>query len=212
MRWPHCIVIVLVLLTMPVAPSSADPIRHASSARASTLDFEELLSSDVSVVRLQEYRGFEWDNVLVFDAERNGLGGTGYDMGTVSGDAVAWNQLGELVAISGPTFNFNSAYFTAAWRTDLDLLIRAFAGDQQRFMAQVTIGPFAPTLFAPHWRGIDRLQFVGAGGTTAFPGHDGTQVAFDNFTFSTTPEPNLIIPVGTAAVGLFVARRRRVQA
>src|SRR5689334_10327481 len=202
------IVALLMLLGRGV---NADPIAVARPA-STTLDFEGLTDNEVM---LGDYGGLHWANFFALNNQTavppDFVGG--YKSGATSGSVVAFgfNAQGQRAAISGPSFTFNSGNFTAAFRTNLRLIVFG-EGSGQTHVAKLTLNPFAPTLFAPNWTGIDRLEFAPTGGTEALPrSGSGSNFVLDDFTFTgaatTTPEPTPLLMLVTAALaGILLMR------
>jgi len=205
----RCVVLVLCLIAFLTPAAAGDPI-----AVTQTLTFDGLVTQTGEPLP-QSYGGLKWENMWVVNPTQNLFevyAISGYVPGTVSGDSVAYNAIGQPAAVIGSTaFTFNSAYFTAAWNTDLNLNITAYSGDTAIFAAFLTLNPSGPLFFAPNWSGIDRLSFVSSGGQNAGFGGFGTHFALDNFVFTSTPipEPSTLALLGTSLLVALAVRGRR---
>jgi hypothetical protein len=207
----RCAVLALWLVASLTSAAAADPITVTK-----TLTFDGLVTQTFEPLP-ESYGGLAWENMWVvnpaqFPFQPPAPTASGYFKGIVSGDSVAFNAGGLPAAVSGSTeFTFNSAYFTAAWNTDLNLNITAYSEDTAVFGALLTLNPSAPLFFAPNWSGIDRLSFVSTGGQDAGFGGEGTQFALDNFVFTSTPipEPSSLVLLGTTLLAVLAVRGRR---
>jgi hypothetical protein len=190
-------------MPLTVGIARADSVRAADATQPITLTFEGFVGATNAILTLSEYGGLTWQNFGVLNGPRRP--GSGYDVGTISRSSVALNLVGQPASVLGSGFTFEGGYFTAAWRTGLNLNIRAFSGMTEQFTAALTLNPFAPTLFAANWPGIDRLLFVSSGGIDVFPQRgSGTHFALDNFTFRPesappVPEPSTLLLLATSA-------------
>jgi hypothetical protein len=141
-------------------------------------------------------------------------GVTGYNLGVVSPDMVAYNRFGDPVsfsAVSG-TLTFNSVYLTAAWRSDLAVLVEGLLGGSTIYSDNVILAlPTGPTLFTFDWSGIDTVRFTPTGGTSYYATGDGTHLVFDNITVQTSavPLPPSVLLLGSGLLGLVGWRRFR---
>jgi len=194
---------------VPGRAASAEPISANGTART-TLNFEDLPENDS---RIRNYGGLHWDTFFSENIRTQIPPGieTGYRTGATSGVRVAFSD--RRATILGPSFTFNSGYFTAAWRTGLSLNIVGEGSDHVH-LATLTLNPFAPTLFSPNWTDIERLTFTPSGGVDAFPqSGSGKNFVLDDFTFSATtptPEPTTLLMVATALFSMIgVTLRRR---
>ena len=204
----RCVVLLLCLIAPLTPAANADPITATQ-----TLTFDGLATNIEPLP--ESYGGLTWETMWAINPGGGDLelpAESGYFNGIVSGDSVAFNADGAPATILGATpFTFNSAYFTAAWHTGLNLSIIAYSGNTAAFSATLTLNPSAPSLFAPNWSGIDRLSFVSSGGQSGVPGWGGTQFALDNFTFASTPvpEPSTLVLLGTSLLAALALRGRR---
>src|SRR5262249_15037733 len=91
------------------------------ASAAVTITFDDLPTPAIdSTVLLNGYAGLNWSNFAYVDSANNNFGtiGSGYRNAVVSAPNVAFmgnDSLGQSAIVSGPTFDFNSAWLTAAW-------------------------------------------------------------------------------------------------
>jgi hypothetical protein len=142
-------------------------------------------------------------------------GTTGYTLGVVSPDMVAYNRFGNPVsfsAVSG-TLTFNSVYLTAAWRSDMDVLVEGLLGGSTIYSTNIPYPwPDHPSEYLFDWSGIDTVRFTPTGGTSYYPDiGDGTQLVFDNITVQTSavPLPPSLLLLGSGLLWLGAWRRLR---
>lgn len=166
------------------------------------------------------YGGLNWNN---FEASAPVLTyNNGYVHGIVSGDQVAFNNYGNLAAVSSSQFDFNGTYLTAAWRNGLHVTVSGSLDGTLLYSQTITVDTYGPTWFAFNYVGIDSLSFTSFGGTNAgligADGSggtvigDGTQFAMDNFTFTQAapvPVPAAAWLFGSGLVGLIGVARRK---
>jgi hypothetical protein len=219
----------------------------AVELRADVLNFDDLSDNGTGTL-IQDppggYHGFHWDNFYVMNAQAftdlqslgpngnaNGyIGANGYVNGLVSGSNVAFNGFGDPALVRNGLFNFNSAYFNAAWNDGLILTVTGkLAGNIVDVLA-IPLGTSGPaTKVDFNWKGIDELDFTASGGTH-HAGYNGSGAHFvmDNFDvtplvgdvtlLANTPEPSRLVGllglggVAVALAGIGRLRRRRSTA
>jgi hypothetical protein len=107
------------------------------TASTITVTFEDLtmptgfISPGLSSSILDGYKGFDWNNFGVIDTVS--VGGiftvSGYTNGIVSGSRVGFSDEGigsTITADDGSEFDFNSAYLTGAWDSNVRTLVTGF--------------------------------------------------------------------------------------
>lgn len=187
---------------------------------AETLTFEGLTTStQCCIPGLVSYGGLSWHNFQLAYGPHESYVGNGYDNGRVSGQYTAFNALGNPAAITGGSMTFNSAYFTSAWNTGLNLNIGGWNGTTQLFATTLVLNTAAPIRFIANWSGIDRLTFTSFGGVNAgLPRGEGVHFAMDDFVFAAdaapVPEPASMLLLATGLSAVSARRwqhRRRVS-
>jgi hypothetical protein len=189
-----------VLLAALLAGVAAVP------ANAAVLTFDDIAADSIGYIP-DGYGGFDWTNMAYIQGSAV-YPTSGYENGAVSGTYVAFNDSEFIASAAATSFNFYSAYLTAAWRNGLSIEVQGFLGATMLYNQTVVVNPNSPTLFNFNYFGIDRLQLRGIGGTYAGFGWDGTHFAMDNFDAAGVPEPMSLLLLGSGLAGLAVRRRR----
>jgi hypothetical protein len=173
-----------VVVSMVVSGGLASSITHAI-----TLTFDDIASDFIGLIP-SNYGGLNWVRFGYSDGSAPIRTESGYDNGRVSGDYLAFNVVSANAAtISGPVFNFNSAYLAGAWNDNLNVRIRGLRLGSQLYDEIAVVNTTEPIFFTFDFVGIDTLEFTSFGGTPR-PGLSGSGLNFamDNFNFS-VPEP-----------------------
>jgi hypothetical protein len=193
----------------------------SSTSWAAVLTFDDLPDIVYSGVApldpIGSYGGLAWSNMAYGDpVELNfhidNIGSSGYSNGLVSTNHVASGNSNS--GITGPTFNFEGAYLTGAWRDGLNINIQGYNGGSLLYDTTVVVDSTSATWFDFNYLSIDTLVFDSYGGTAH--GYsasglilDGDHFVMDNFTYAYfhVPEPISFSLLCFGLVGLGFRRR-----
>lgn len=182
-------------------------VGHAS---AGTLTFDDI--SNASLASIPDgYGGLNWINMGYTDG--SGFATSGYENGIVSGTHVAYNQNAFVGSASGSTFDFFSAYLTAAWNNDLNITVAGSLLGTTLYTQTVQVDATGPTFFNFNYLGIDQLTFESFGGTNAGLSGAGQHFVMDDMTVNVIAVPDggsTLALLGLAAIGLGTLRRTRL--
>ena len=182
-----------------------------SCAEAGIIKFDDIiteafksLSWDSGSNTYYKYEGFTWRNFGVLDSTRSSELTPGYAKANESGNYVAYNVCQQDLILSwlgNGTFDFNSAFLTAAKTDHLDITVTGINTDSGHSQSlSCTLLTSDRTKFYFNFKNIHTLTFS-AGGDKNF--------AMDDFTFNEpVPIPATVLLFGTAMVGLFAVRRK----
>ncbi|TAH45313.1 MAG: PEP-CTERM sorting domain-containing protein [Betaproteobacteria bacterium] len=203
---------------------AAGLISISAGANAGVLTFEGL-NGNAPGIGFSDYGGLLWSNFFALNPDTStDYNGSGYSTGRVSTPNVAFNGQGDLASVKtsdGSNFLFNGGYFSAAWRTGLEVTIEGLIDNIVTRTTKIVVG--VPTAGGAarvdfDWT-IDELRITSTGGQKASTDllGDGTQFVLDNFTFNeqrnnNVPEPGALALLGIGLVGLGLTRRRRSAA
>lgn len=186
-----------------------------SAANAELIDFDDIdLGGGATVLPIGNYVDLYFANFGCYTDELYNEGG--YGNGVVSGTQAAYQAGGapaSVIATSSAesSLDFYSGFFTAGWRDDLDIRVRAFVGtDNEEIYNEVfQISTDGPTFLEFNIEGARMVTFESYGGTYAGFGVDGTNFIMDDLNV-TIPAPAGMLLLG---LGVFGGRsRRRVRA
>lgn len=206
-----------------------------------TLTFDDLAVKPTgsNYVTLGVYGGLDWKKTGVINSSEY-TPYSGYNNANVSGSYIAFNKFAEQATtvsfdIVGNKFNFLSAYFTAAWRDDLQLVVQGFKADGSGTVSKtiyldsdnedLDLGDpnagHGSKLFVEFsdFTDINKLTFTSSGGEhndvfgaeDAAKGIGGAHFAMDNFKYSyetPTPEPSTML-LGLMGLGSALGFRRK---
>ena len=185
-----------------------------ASAGATVITFEDVPNADSGTWDNpipNGYYGFNWTNFYVL--HENYHPNSGYDNGSIEpGDWVAYNGGGEEASIEcSGSFNFDGAFFTAAWNHELNINIKGYRNGNLLYDQTIVVDTSGSIWFDANFDGIDKLVFSSFGGTDAGLGGSGTHFAMDNFTYcsSCVPLPSTVLLLGSGLVGFVSFSRKR---
>jgi len=181
-----------------------------SLAEATVLTFDDLASTQKYEIIPSGYGGLNWNGFGY--AYAPSFSYSGFQLGRVSDDHVAFNLGAGAATVSGSLFDFNGVYLTAAWRSGLNIRVQGFKGEDLIDERTVVANWYSPTWFDFNFSGIDRVVFESFGGTdSARLEGEGAHFVMDNFTFNENapvPEPATMLLLASGLVGLAGLRRK----
>lgn len=180
-----------------------------NAAHANVLTFDDL-SAEAEAYIDNGYGGLNWSNFWVQDPYLIGVSDieSGFYSGVVSDNYSAFNANGEVAEITSATpFDFNSAYFSAAYRWGLNVIATGFLNGSQVAQQQFTVNTDAASLVALNFTGIDRLTFETIGGDEYIG--SGYHFTMDNANVTTVPVPGAVWLFGSALFGLVGLKRSK---
>ncbi len=182
-------------------------------AGADVLTFDNLPATTYGSPIPNGYGGLGWSNFYYLTTSIYPYNPSGYLNGTVSGTNVAYNAYGNAAQIiSGPTFVFNSAYFTGAWNDGLQVEVQGYLNGNKIASSIFTVNTSGPSFETFGWT-VDHLYFSASGGTfnSNFPygNGGGPWFAMDNFNYTpAVPEPASMVLLGSGLLALGRKLRR----
>ena len=151
---------------------------NGSSGPGQLATFDDLPGGSLPVPA--GYCGLTWSNFNYLIAADHP--NSGYSAGTVSPPNAAFNPYGTPASIINTgKVNLVSAYLTAAWNDNLQVLANGYAGATLAYSNSYTLSATAPTLINFNYLGVSKVDFISSGGTP-HPGYSGsgTQFVVDN--------------------------------
>ncbi len=158
-------------------------------------DLEETGFTPVGSFIPDGYVGLNWHDFGVIDPMSLGepFETSGYTNGIVSGSHVGYSvDAGSTISFSGGAFDFESAYLTAAWKNNVRVLITGYDAQKTAIYQDILFIDSDTTLLHTfNYVGINSLEIRSTGGVDAGYGGFGSNVVYDNVTFST---PSVTVP------------------
>jgi hypothetical protein len=144
-----------------------------------TITFDDLPGQQVPVPA--GYHVLNWVNFDYLNGNTYGLNPSGYQTGIVSGNDVIYGIGGETATISAGMFDLISAYATAAWNDNLQLVAKGYINGTLVYNQTYTLNATSPTLLNFNFYGVNEVDFTSSGGThhAGDPGA-GTEFVLDN--------------------------------
>ena len=177
-----------------------------SAANAEIIDFDDIdLEGEDYILPIGDHVDLYFANFGCFTDE--GWTNGGYGNGVVSGTQAAFQAYGapaSVIATSSAQYSldFFGGYFTAAWRNNLDLLVRAFdgGGNEEIYNEVFQISTDGPTFLEFNIEGAFMVTFESSGGVYAGFGTDGSNFIMDDLNM-TIPAPAGMLLLGLGAIG-----------
>jgi hypothetical protein len=199
-------VVWVVLLTFCFIPAS----------RGNVVTFDDLPVNDTNPPPIPAgYQGLIWSNFNAVNVVSGTLPGltnsfmnSGYYNGMISPSNVVYNEFADPAEIdlANGNFDFLSAYLTAAWTSNLNVLVRGFSGAAMLYSTNVVVDWTGPTLVDFNFQNIDRLTFNSFGGQDAgLVGYDAQQFVMDNFSFAFDPAPPGFVSLAIAGTNVWLS-------
>jgi PEP-CTERM motif len=182
---------------MAVLVASASLLCGSVSGAQHVITFDDLRLSSFGGPIPNGYAGLQWENFGVLAPQDYPIDPVGYLNGMVSPRHVAFNGYANLDGSTtggfrseGMAFDLKSAYLTAAWNDDLQLVVSGYRRGVLKYRNTYTLDTSDPQWVAFDYQEIDRVVFLSFGGTphTGQLGVSGTQLAVDNLVIA-VPEP-----------------------
>jgi hypothetical protein len=172
----------------PAAALTAQGSRpeEVPAGETTTLTFDDITKAQTKAIHNGYGGGLQWTRLGVADGRTAEVCAgcvNGYANGRVSGEYVAYVPLGgpgEVNAPAGWTFDFISAYFTAA--NDRQMEVFGYRDGVQVYSQIFTINSNEPTLLTANFLDVDRVVFNSRFGTARYS-ELGDTFAMDNFTY-----------------------------
>ena len=174
-------------------------------AAPTLITFDDITTVTYPITIPSPYNGLNWNSFGLENApaQTADIGPNGYQNGLVSGNYVAINFGGGPASLSrAGSFNFISAYLTAAWNDNLEVQVQGFSQGSLLYDNTYVLGTASPSLLHFNYLGVDTVDFnIFFDGTPHGYSGAGTFFAVDNLTVDLGPVPE----PGAARLLLFAA-------
>jgi hypothetical protein len=179
----------------------------SSFGHAANIGFDDITGPGVPAI-VDGYADLDWTNMYTANSTTYPYE-SGFIWGNVSADRVAFSgPLGSAGFAAGTDFTFDSAYLTAAWRDELNVLVEGFDDGVLVHSSNLVLDLYTPTQFDFGWNSIDAVSFTTSGGVDVGLRSNGPQMVIDNLMLTPVPEPEAWALL-LAGLGLVALRARR---
>ncbi len=159
----------------------------------SAVTFDDFTNSTAGAAIPAGYGNLTWLNFNHLDAVNTTSRPSGYQVGMISSNNVAFNSYGQPASLTSTgLFSFISAYLTAAWNDGLQLRVEGYNGGQLIYSNSYSLNATARTFIQFNYLGVQEVDFISWGGTL-HPGYNHSEPAeqfvLDNAVISTQLQP-----------------------
>ena len=172
------------------------------TTQAEVITFDDLPAPYAPIPN--DYAGLQWQNFWYIDT--NNISPSGYRNGAVSPKNVAYDFGAGTAVLSGPLFNMNSGYVTAAWNDGLQIEVQGFTDHILIYDNFYTVNTTSPILINFNFLAVDQVSFTPSGGIP-HSGDFGEMFVLDNLSVTVVPEPSIFAMFGISTAFLLIIRR-----
>lgn len=191
----------------------------AAQTQAAVITFDDLPATELDAVP-ENYQGFIWGESFFTNVSyihKDTIPDSGYANGVVSGDYAAFNFLATTSLIKtsgGEQFDFNGAYFTAAWNEGLNIEVTGFLDNLALFTQTIMVGTQQAQWFDFNFLGINTLSLRAWGGIAQDGSLGNDFYVMDNFTINeavAVSESSSLALLLLGLAGVVLGRRAQKQ-